>query len=173
MGVWLGPRGKRDLSVDLNSFTAKSCRWYSTTYTDGEPPVLNYSNGVLAVSISKQWHGDTQTGYGNDKAGIAVSGPLNLSKYNKLIVDFSDLAGWGPAAFYVSPSNTTFEKSADEVYYQFNQSESIAHSSVELDVSGLTGTYYFGVAIQASGTSDYTATLTKSVTINSVTVTAD
>lgn len=167
MGVWLGPRGKRDLTIDLNSFAAKGYMWNGTDRKNALAPTLAYNGGVLDVSITKEWTGDWETGWGNDKAGIAVSGPLDLTKYSKISVDFSNLIGSGNIAVYVSTSNADFDRSRDTVY-QLNFSS----SPVELDVSALAGTYYFGIAIEATGHGSYTTTFTKSVTINSVTATA-
>ena len=163
MGVWLGPRGASELVIDLDSLTAKGDRWNGTTGVDALAPTLTYSdaNDTLNVSISKQWHGDMETGYGNDQAGIAVSGQLDLSKYSKLTVDFSALSGSGHVAVYVSTSNTDFVKTRD-----INQSD-FSGSSVELDVSSY-GVCYFGIAIEATGMGTYTQTFTKSITISSI-----
>lgn len=168
MGVWLGPRGKKAQGIDLSSFTAKGNKWNGTEYVDALAPTLSYSstNHTLNVSISKQWHGNAETGWGNDQAGIAVSGPVDLTKYSKLTVNFSALSGSGHVAVYVSTSNTDFSRSRDLNQYDFSA------TPVELDVSGLSGSYYIGIAIEAIGIGESTQTFTKSITINSITATA-
>lgn len=161
MGVWLGPRGKRALVIDLASLTAKGDKWNGTEGVDALAPTITPEAGT--VSITKHWTGNMQTGYGNDKAGIAVSGPIDLSNYNKIIVDFSAISSNGHVAVYVSASNTDFNRNRDQV----NQ-DNPSVSPVELDVSWLTGTYYFGIAIEATGAGEYTQDFTKSITINSI-----
>ena len=157
MGVWLGPRGKRALVIDLASLTAKGNKWNGTEYVDALAPTINPSTGV--VSITKHWTGNVETGYGNDKAGIAVSGALDLTDYSKIIVDVSAVSGVGHVAVYVSTSNTDFSRSRDLV----NLYDQPA-GTLELNVSGLTGTYYFGIAIEATGQ----ASNTKTITISSI-----
>ena len=162
MGVWLGPRGARELVIDLASLTAKGDKWNGTQYVDALAPTITPSTGV--VSITKHWTGNVETGYGNDKAGIAVSGALDLTDYSKITVAFSDLNSNGHIAVYVSTSNTDFVMTRDINQYDFSG------SSVELDVSSY-GVCYFGIAIEATGMGTYTQTFTKSITISSITAT--
>jgi len=162
MGVWLGPRGAKELVIDLASFTAKGNKWNGTEYVDALAPTITPSTGV--VSITKHWTGNVETGYGNDKAGIAVSGALDLTDYTKITVAFSDLNSNGHIAVYVSTSNTDFVMTRDINQYDFSG------SSVELDVSSC-GVCYFGIAIEATGRAESTQDITKSITISSITAT--
>ena len=155
MGVWLGPRGKRALVIDLASLTAKGNKWNGTEYVDALAPTITPEAGT--VSIAKTWY-PSGGGYGNDKAGIAVSGALDLTDYSKIIVDVSAVSGVGHVAVYVSTSNTDFSRSRDLNLYDQ------AAGTLELNVSGLTGTYYFGIAIEATGQ----ASTTKTITISSI-----
>lgn len=156
MGVWLGPRGKRALVIDLASLTAKGDKWNGTDGVDALAPTITPE--ASTVSIAKTWY-PSGGGYGNDKAGIAVSGALDLTDYSKIIVDVSAVSGVGHVAVYVSTSNTDFSRSRDLV----NLYDQPA-GTLELNVSGLTGTYYFGIAIEATGQ----ASNTKTITISSI-----
>ena len=160
MGVWLGPRGASELVIDLSSLTAKGDKWNGTEYVDALAPTINPSTGV--VSITKHWTGNVETGYGNDKAGIAVSGALDLTDYSKITVAFSGLNSNGHIAVYVSTSNTDFVMTRDIInQYDFSG------SSVELDVSSC-GACYFGIAIEATGRAESTQDITKTITISSI-----
>ena len=160
MGVWLGPRGAKELVIDLASLTAKGDKWNGTEYVDALAPTITTSTGV--VSITKHWTGNVETGYGNDKAGIAVSGALDLTDYSKITVAFSDLNSNGHIAVYVSTSNTDFVMTRDIInQYDFSG------SSVELDVSSC-GVCYFGIAIEATGRAESTQDITKTITISSI-----
>lgn len=152
MGVWLGPRGTKELVIDLSSFTAKAYAW-NNSYGEEAHALAPTINGQT-VSISKAQ-------YAVDQAGIAVSEQLDLTKYSKIVVDFSAISGNGHVAVYVSTSNTDFVKTRDTYQYDFSG------SSVELDVSSY-GACYFGIALEV--TNDGPAT--KSITINSITATA-
>ena len=155
MGVWLCPRGKRALVIDLASLTAKGNKWNGTEYVDALAPTITPEAGT--VSIAKTWY-PSGGGYGNDKAGIAVSGALDLTDYSKIIVDVSAVSGVGHVAVYVSTSNTDFRRNRDLNLYDQ------AAGTLELNVSSLTGTYYFGIAIEATGQ----ASNTKTITISSI-----
>lgn len=160
MGVWLGPRGAKELVIDLSSLTAKGDKWNGTQFVDALAPTIIPSTGV--VSITKHWTGNVETGYGNDKAGIAVSGALDLTDYSKITVAFSDLNSNGHIAVYVSTSNTDFVMTRDIInQYDFSG------SSVELDVSRC-GVCYFGIAIEAAGRAESTQDITKTITISSI-----
>jgi hypothetical protein len=161
MGVWLGPRGASELVIDLASLTAKGDKWNGTQYVDALAPTITPSTGV--VSITKHWTGNVETGYGNDKAGIAVSGALDLTDYSKIIVDVSAVSGVGHVAVYVSTSNTDFRRNRDLVNL-YDQPAGM----LELDVSQLpAGNYYFGIEVCAYGEPATTAV----VTISSITAT--
>ena len=162
MGVWLGPRGQKKLVIDLASLTAKGDKWNGTEGVDALAPSVTPSTGV--VSITKHWTGNWETGYGNDKAGIAVSDAIpNLTDYSKITVAFSDLNSNGHVAVYVSTSNTDFVKTRDLHKYDFSG------STVELDLSELPdGTYYFGIAIEAAGRAESTQDITQTITISSI-----
>ena len=152
MGVWLGPRGKRALVIDLASLTAKGNKWNGTEYVDALAPTITPEAGT--VSIAKTWY-PSGGGYGNDKAGIAVSGALDLTDYSKIIVDVSAVSGVGHVAVYVSTSNTDFRRNRDLNLY--DQSA----GTLELDVSPLpAGNYYFGIGVCAYGEPATTAVVT-------------
>jgi hypothetical protein len=137
MGVWLGPRGASELVIDLSSFTGKGCAW--DTDTTAEAPTVT-NDGWLRVYLKKVYD------YGSDPAGIAVSGPIDLTKYNTITAVIASNTGYSRTRLYVSQSNTAFDKNSDLNVTRDNG----ATADAVLDVSSLTGTYYFGVAIEST-----------------------
>ena len=153
MGVWLGPRGKRELSIykvgDSGTFTAKADDWIGASAA--KVPTIGYTGG-LSVSLSKAQ-------YATDPVGIAVSNSAyDLTGYTKVKVNVTGISGTTHYAVYVSTSNTDFRRNRDLNLYDQ------AAGTLELNVSSLTGTYYFGIAIEATGQ----ASNTKTITINSI-----
>ena len=150
MGVWLGPRGKRELSIykvgDSGTFTAKADDWIGASAA--KVPTIGYTGG-LSVSLSKAQ-------YATDPVGIAVSNSAyDLTGYTKVKVNVTGISGTTHYAVYVSTSNTDFRRNRDLNLY--DQSA----GTLELDVSQLpAGNYYFGIGVCAYGEPATTAVVT-------------
>ena len=168
MGVWLGPRaGKPDPIAlyapgDTNVFTAVE---YKVAYSNGEAaaPGDYYQEDYVDVAVINRYSSGQQSWI--DRGGLLVCGPVDLTKYKKVSLDYTNgQLRTNAARLYVSTSANSYDAVRDTWI-----EASGASGSLELDVSDLRGTHYVGISLLAAG---YGSTRTE-MYITSITVTAD
>lgn len=155
MGVWLGPRGARELVIykpnDTGVFTGKTCTWRPAGWSASDhtaAPEISYTSSYAEAKLP---HYQPYAGAWEDTVGILVTDGIPLAGYNKVVVDYTDFDPYystAPTFFFVSSTGTDFNPSTD-VYVQ---AVATGARTAELDVSALpAGTYYFGIAMATTG----------------------
>ena len=165
MGVWLGPRGGKPEPIaiyapgDTNVFTAVPFAVFGGIKKE---PGAFYRTSYMTAAIQNQASG----GNLDVRSGLLVSGPVDLTKYKKIRFDYTGASVRynTSARFYVSASADSYDENRDTWVSVSNGS-----GSLELDVSGLSGTHYVGIELCASGNTSTTTTLE----ITGITVSAD
>lgn len=169
MGVWLGPRGGKPDPIslykagDTGTFTAVPFAVFGGT---AKAPGVYYSDSSATVAILNN------IGSYNAQSGLAVCGPVDLTKYKKIRISYTDatvVSGGGryrTARFYASTSANSYVEDRDTWV-----SIGDGSGNLELDVSGLSGTHYVGIALSAAGTGSSSTVTTMNIT--AITVTAD
>lgn len=167
MGVWLGPRGGKPDPIslykagDTGTFTAVAFAVFGGT---AKEPGAYYQNDYVTAAIQNN------TGDYDARSGLLVCGPVDLTKYKKIRISYTDAtvvsggARYRNAKFYVSTSANSYDENRDTFV-----AASDGSGSLELDVSGLSGMHYVGIALSAAGSS---STVTQ-LNITAITVTAD
>lgn len=171
MGVWLGPRGGKPEPISLYSpgdtdiFTAVPFSVFGGT---AKAPGIFYNADYATAAISSHVGGSGL----DTRSGLLVCGPVDLTKYKKVRISYTDAtvvssgARYRNAKFYASTSANSYDEARDVFAAAGDGS-----GSLELDVSGLSGMHYVGVALSAAGSSS-SATVTQ-LNITAITVTAD
>jgi hypothetical protein len=168
MGVWLGPRGGKPEPIllykagDTGTFTAVAFAAFGGV---GKEPGAYYQNDYVTAAIQNNIGGGYDT-----RSGLLVCGPVDLTKYKKIRISYTDATvvssgtRYRNAKFYVSTSADSYDEARDTFV-----AASDGSGSLELDVSGLSGMHYVGIALSAAGSSSTVTTLN----ITAITVTAD
>lgn len=178
MGVWLGPMIVKPKPItiyeagDQNVFTKVAFKYTPANFSasDGvaKIPTIIYGDEYLTAQIVNNKLVSQDQVYGhNNTSGILVSEGVDISKYTKVIFNYSDFThshSSAPCIFYISQSNTQYE----DTNIHINLLENNTNPAI-LDISELTGQYYIGILLFAGGDFDDSTT---SVKINNITVTA-
>ena len=167
MGVWLGPRGGKPEPIalytpgDTNVFTAVQNAFFGGS---GKEPGAYYHEDHVEVGITNNLSSGWDT-----RSGLLVCQSVDLTKYKKIRLSYTNalVEVNRTARLYVSQGANSYDVNLDPWVAASNGS-----GSLELDVSGLSGAYYVGIALGAGGNSTSSTTGT-SMSITAITVTAD
>lgn len=175
MGVWLGPmKGKKELvlfeaGVTQSGWTATDYRFTNTWQTNTlERKAPSWTIGTGVESIQNNEIAGAGGAHDNVTGTVFSDAAADLTNYNSLVFDLSDwswLQNYNEAYFFVTSVKQDLPTAP--VYQTVKASD--APASVTLDISGLTGSYYIGVGVQAGNY--YTATT--SVKLVKITLSAE
>jgi hypothetical protein len=158
---WDGSANNLIYSSELNGLTEAA--WVTSNGTYGG---VNLSSSQIYVYVD----------YGSDKYRCAYF-PFNASDYNKITVTYTTTGHYNTLQIFGVSTDTTFSKFASSatvsngshssgggwvIYENPTSSGKTVTGTKELDISSLTGTYYFKVGVWHASSADVgRITLTK------------